>query len=91
MAKTNQVYKVTTEGDCEGRSTHTIAYARGDPEDIIVHYDKMKMYRIDLTPITIHDVTPESVKKTRDLFDEKKDLEKRLEEIQKSLEKKGFR
>jgi hypothetical protein len=91
MSNPNQIYKVTTEGDCEGKSIHTIAYARGDPEDIKVHYDKAKMYKISLSPIEIIDITPKSVMKTRALFDEKKDLEKRLKKIQKSLEKKGFR
>ncbi len=91
MSNPNQTYRVTTEGDCEGRSIRTIAYARGDPKDIKAYYDKEKVYTIELTPITIHDVTPESVKETRNLFDEKKDLEARLGEIKESLQKRGFR
>ena len=33
-----RIYRVTTEGDCEGKSTREIAYAKGNQKDILRFY-----------------------------------------------------
>ena len=37
-----RIYRVTTEGDCEGKSTREIAYAKGNQKDILRFYDSVK-------------------------------------------------
>lgn len=91
MSNSEQAYVVFTEGDCEGKSMKTLGYARGDPEDIKIHYDRMKTYEILLRPIEIIDITPESVRETRDLVEEKSDLEERLAQVKRDLERRGIR
>ena len=54
-----RIYRVTTEGDCEGKSTREIAYAKGNQKDILRFYDSVKMYEIHLTEIIIKNITPE--------------------------------
>ena len=54
-----KIYRVTTEGDCEGKSTREIAYAKGNQKDILRFYDSEKMYGIYLQEIFIKNITPE--------------------------------
>ncbi len=54
-----RIYRVTTEGDCEGRTTREIAYAKGNQKDILRFYDSEKMYEIHLREIIIKNITPE--------------------------------
>ena len=54
-----RIYRVTTEGDCEGKSTREIAYAKGNQKDILRFYDSVKMYEIHLTEIIIKNIAPE--------------------------------
>ena len=54
-----RIYRVTTEGDCEGKSTREIAYAKGNKKDILKFYDSEKMYEIYLKEIIIKNITPE--------------------------------
>ena len=82
---TTKLYVVTTEGDCEGRSTRIVGYATGDPEDIKVFYDNMKEYQLYLGQVDLVHVSPSDVKQRRDLLTEKKDLEKRLKEIEAQI------
>ena len=56
-----RIYRVTTECDCEGKSTREIAYAKGNKKDILRFYDSVKMYEIYLTEIIIKNITPEMV------------------------------
>ena len=83
--KTEKVYQVTTEGDCEGRSVSIIAYARGDPIDIKIFYDHQKMYGIKLREINIVNVLSESVGERRSLIEERGKLEERLTEVKDLL------
>lgn len=76
------IYRVSTEGDCEGRSVRTLGYAEGYPEDIEIFYDDKKYYRITLDKIEINKVTPELVSEKKSLIHEKNNLEKRLKEIE---------
>ena len=76
--ETLQMYRVTTEGDEEGRSTSTLGYAIGCPADIKAFYDDQKMYRIGLKEIQVIRVKPGAVKEKRDLLDEESNLRKRL-------------
>ncbi len=80
---TDQIYKVTTEGDCEGRTTSTLGYAKGDPTDIKVFYDHKKVYEILVEPITVVKVTPKSVIEKRTLLEERVKIQERLAEIEK--------
>ena len=79
------VYKVITEGDCEGKSLTVIGYARGNKRDIETYFEKEKEYTIILRPIKIHDVNPETIKEKKDLLEERKNLEQRLKEIKEWL------
>ena len=80
-----QIYRVTTEGDCEGRSTKEIAYAKGEQKDILRFYDSKKMYEIYLEEITVKNITPEMaetkdeiVAKIKKLDEERNQLLSRL-------------
>ncbi len=79
------IYKVTTEGDCEGRTRRTIAYAMGDPEVINSFYDKEKNYTLYLDEIKVHVITPESMAIREALIERKKELEMELENIKNRL------
>ena len=85
-----QAYRVTTEGDGEGRTTSTVGYARGDPEDIKKYYEGKRMYGLDVTPIEVVDVTPETLQEANDLKGEKRDLEARLAQIKEELKGRGL-
>ena len=82
------IYRVTTEGDCEGKSTREIAYAKGNQKDILRFYDSVKMYEIHLTEIIIKNITPEMaetndeiVARTKKLDEERNQLLSRLNTI----------
>jgi hypothetical protein len=79
----DKIYKVTTEGDFEGRTTRTIAYAMGDPGVIKLFYDKEKNYTLYLEEINVHAITPESIAIREALVERKKELE--LENINNRL------
>jgi hypothetical protein len=79
------VYMVTTEGDVEGRSTRTIGYARGRPEDIEMYFDDAKCYNIRLKGIDIIDVTEDNIGERKEMLTEKADLEARLKELERKL------
>jgi len=81
--ETEQVYKVTTDGDCEGRTISTLGYARGNPEDIKVFYNDKKCYEIRLEPITVATITPKSVAERRALLEERVQIQQILAEIEK--------
>ena len=78
-------YKVTTEGDCEGRTTKILGYATGNPADIKEYYDDQKQYEIRLEAITIVSITDKSAIRKRELLEEKQKLEARLAEIKMQL------
>jgi hypothetical protein len=79
------IYKVSTEGDCEGRSRKTIAYAMGDQEVIKSFYDKEKNFTLYLEEIKVHVITPESIAIREALIERKKELEMELENIKNRL------
>lgn len=81
----DKIYKVTTEGDCEGRSRKTIAYAMGNQNDIKSFYDDEKYYEISLEEINVHVITPESKEIKKALIERKKELEMELENIKNRL------
>ncbi|MBI4147216.1 hypothetical protein HY494_01035 [Candidatus Woesearchaeota archaeon] len=80
-----QMYKVTTEGDEEGRSTSTLGYAIGCPDVIKAFYDDQKLYRIRIMEISVIRINRESLKEKRDLQEEESNLRKRLGELEKIL------
>lgn len=80
-----KIYQVTTEGDCEGRSTRTLGFASGEQNDIMRYFDDQKYYDIRLHEITIIDVTKDSVVEKKKLIDRKKELEEELSRIKKRL------
>jgi len=81
VATTQNMYKITTQGDEEGKTTQTIGYATGDIEDIRIYFDDMKYYDLYVDEISVVHVKPESVSKRKKLLQEKVSLEKRLGEI----------
>jgi predicted AAA+ superfamily ATPase len=81
----DKIYKVTTEGDCEGRSTRTIAYATGNKSDIMSFYDDRKMYEIRLEELDIVHITPNSTAEKVAMIKRKKELEAELELLKKKL------
>jgi hypothetical protein len=81
----DKLYKVTTEGDCEGRSTMTLGYCTGDPSDIKKFFDNQKTYEIRLEEITVRHITNRSAKEREELLNKKKELEEQLESIKRRL------
>jgi hypothetical protein len=91
MMKFQEIYVVTTEGDCEGRTTRTIGYATGDPEDIKAYYEPQKMYEIKLEKAKVMQINPQAVQTRRNLLDEKRDLEEKQADLEKRLKDAGLR
>ena len=80
-----QIYKVTTEGDCEGRTTKILGYARGNPNDIKLYYDNKKCYSVSTDLIDIINITPDTVREISNLTSRQKQLKAELAEIEKKL------
>ncbi len=83
------IYKITTEGDCEGRSTKTLGYATGEPRDIRAYFDKQKEYNLDLEKIKIRHISPKMVLSEKALLGQKQSLEQRMREVNEELERLG--
>lgn len=49
--KEDQIWLVTTEGDCEGRSTHTIGYYQGTIDAIALALADQSLYTLRFTPV----------------------------------------
>lgn len=79
--ETQKIYRVTTEGDCEGRSIKTLGYATGTVQDIITFFDDKREYSINCDEIVVVHITNESLQKKKALMREKKDIEERLKYI----------
>jgi hypothetical protein len=80
-----KIYKVTTEGDCEGRTTTTLGFCKGNPSDIQTYFEDRKTYHISLSEIEVLEITPDSAKERKVLIDKKKELEEELENINKRI------
>ncbi|MEA3513918.1 MAG: hypothetical protein U9R34_00400, partial [Nanoarchaeota archaeon] len=76
-----KIYTISTEGDCEGKSTSILGYATGDIEDIRLYYNDRKNYNLYVDEISVLNVKPESIIERTRLLQEKTSLEKRLEDI----------
>ena len=81
------VYKVTTCGDIEGKTSATLGYATGKIEDIEQFFKGSKIYKLWIEPIKVIKVTqdliirvPEKKHKYRELREELIGLEKEVEE-----------
>lgn len=83
--QTQFIYKVTTEGDVEGKSTRILGYAAGTETDIRNFYEDKKAYTLIIESITILNITSESVNEKKELIAEKKKLEARLQTIKNIL------
>lgn len=81
----DKIYKVTTEGDCEGRSTKIIGYATGNESDIKSFYDDRKAYELRLEEIEVVNVTPNSKTERVAMIKRKQELEAELESLKKKL------
>ena len=81
----DKIYKVTTEGDCEGRTTRTIAYATGNKSDIMSFYDDQKTYDLRLVEIEVVHITPDSKAERIALIKRKQELEAELESLKRKL------
>lgn len=77
------IYKVTTEGDSEGRTTRFIAYATGKLDDVLAYFDKDKTYDIHaerVEPIIV--VTSDMVSKRNELYRKRDEINKQIAELE---------
>lgn len=79
------IYRVTTEGDCEGRTTREIGYAKGHPSDIKKYYDNYKVYEIYLKEIVVKNITPEMVQTENEIKEKIKKLDYEKEKLKSQL------
>lgn len=84
------IYKVTTEGDVEGRTTETIGYASGHPSDIKAFYDSKKCYSINLEEINIVEITSTSLNELNKVLAKKETLVNELTNIDEHLKKLNY-
>lgn len=82
---TEKIYKVTTEGDCEGRTTRHLGYAKGNIDDIRVYYQDKKTYELRIEEVDVINITPQSANEKKQLLTEKENLERRLKNINERL------
>jgi hypothetical protein len=75
-------YKITTEGDCEGRTTSTIGYFTGELQDILKYCEKYKYYELRHEKIKIKHIDPSSVKERQEKENEITQLKNRLKELE---------
>lgn len=81
----DKIYKVTTEGDCEGRTTKVLGYAKGNISDISSYYEDKKTYSLNVTEICVLDITYESADNKKELMTQKENLERQLKSINERL------
>lgn len=81
----DKIYKVTTEGDCEGRTTKVLGYAKGNISDIRSYYEDKKTYSLSVIEIYVLDITPESADNKKELITQKENLERQLKSINERL------
>lgn len=81
----NTIYRVTTEGDVEGRTVKTLGYCTGNQRDIIDYYDDKKCYELKLTPITVEAITPQLVSERKSDLERMRNLTAELERLKKRL------
>lgn len=81
----NTIYLVTTEGDVEGKTTKTLGYCTGNPEDIKDYYNDKKGYEIKVTPITTLHITLQMVVARQIDLNTKRKLEAELESVTNRL------
>jgi predicted methyltransferase len=79
------IYKVTTEGDCEGRSTSVLGYCTGIESDIEKFYADRKNYSLSIEKIDVIHITPSSSADRIALLAEKKELERKLNTINEMI------
>ena len=80
-----KIYKVTTEGDCEGRSRRTLGYVSGSMNDIKDYFDDSKTYSLFIEEIKVLHITSDSASEKLKLIQRKKELESELESIKDKL------
>lgn len=83
MEYKNKTYEVNTEPFFGGGLYTTIAYATGNPEDILKFYDEKKHYTIWLKELKVDKIKPESLEEKNQLLKEKENLEAKLKAIVK--------
>lgn len=85
-SKMKPVYKVTTEGDIEGRSTATLGYATGEIDDIKAYFEKSKAYNLYVEPIKVIHVTPDLIVRVEEKKRKYRELKKELGGLEKELD-----
>lgn len=85
MATPEKIYRVTTEGDCEGRSVRILGYASGSPLDIKNYYEPQKAYDLKVEQIVVKEITPQSATEREALVLKQKELKEQLESINNQL------
>lgn len=71
MSKEIDVYglwQVSTEGDCEGRSTKSLGVWEGFIDDIALHLADKVMYNLWITPLNINKVTEKPMARRVDVY-----------------------
>jgi hypothetical protein len=62
-------WKVTTEGDCEGRSVKSLGVHKGHIDDIAFHLAPACMYSLTFTPTVVKDEHPPKRKEVHIVLD----------------------
>ena len=83
--ESKNIYKVTTEGDCEGRTTSILGYCTGELSDIQAFYDDRKTYSLSIQKIEVLEIKRYSAAERVALVNRKKELEEELERINSKL------
>jgi hypothetical protein len=83
--ESEKIYKVTTEGDCEGRTNKTLGYCTGEISDIKDFYDDRKTYTLRVEEFDVIKITPNSKSQRVALVNRKKELEEELKRIKSKL------
>lgn len=85
MQQNAPIYKVTTEGDCEGRSIRTLGYCTGDIRDIEAYFKNEKAYSLSIEPITVKHIDKQVAANKAQLIERKRQIEKELENIKRLI------
>lgn len=62
------LWQVSTEGDCEGRSTRNLGVWEGFIDDIALHLADKVMYNLWITPVDINKVTEKPKARRVDVY-----------------------
>lgn len=80
-----KIYKVTTEGDQEGKTTKLLGFCTGNIEDIKMFFNNEKYYSIYVDEVNVKHISKDMGIDRANLHKRKLDLEKELDNVKKQL------